>query len=389
MNHRLGPDDIAFVLHDAAPRLLVHSVDPTGAGEELRTIGTVVALDDEYDDLVETESSVHVDAAVDLDAPVLLTYTSGTTGRPKGVVLTHANLLYNAMNWLIAGDFRASDVALAITPFFRVGGLAVTLLETFLVGGTNVIMGAFEPRRALQLIEQHRVSVLFGGPELLRGLDADPSFATTDFSSVRVVLHGRRARYRNRFSGPSSGAASRSCRATASARPGRSCCCWSPRDMTRKVGSAGRPVFFTESRVVGMDGAEVAPGDVGEIVARGPNVTPGYWNNPDATRRAIDDDGWLHTGDAARVDDEGYVSIVGSHGRRVLDRRRARASGRCRASAPRTPRGSRMPRSSDAPTRAWARAGVGFVVRAGDDAVTEHEILALAAAAARRAGRGE
>ncbi len=190
VNYRLGPDDVAFILRDAAPRLLVHSVDPTGAGEVLHTIGTVLELGTEYEDLVKAASPVPSDASIDLDAAALLTYTSGTTGRPKGVVLTHANLLFNAMNWLIAGDFRAGDVALAITPFFRVGGLAVTLLETFLVGGTNVVMDVFEPRRVLQLIEQHRVSVLFGGPDLLRGLEADTSFGATDFSSVRVCYTG-------------------------------------------------------------------------------------------------------------------------------------------------------------------------------------------------------
>jgi fatty-acyl-CoA synthase len=148
-----------------------------------------------------------------------------------------------------------------------------------------------------------------------------------------------------------------------------------PRDMTRKVGSAGRPVFFTESRVVGADGAEVAPGDVGEIVARGPNVMSGYWNNPEATRRAIDDDGWLHTGDAARVDDEGYVSIVG----RLVDALTIDGVLVHPGDVERVLMDH--PLVEDAavvgrPHPVMGEVGVGFVVRAGDDNTTEHEILA-------------
>jgi acyl-CoA synthetase (AMP-forming)/AMP-acid ligase II len=374
VNYRLAPDDLAFVLRDAAPRVLVHSAEPTGVGEELRTIECVVDLERGYEDLVRTVAAGSSEVTVDLDTTALLTYTSGTTGRPKGVPLTHGNLLANAMNWLIAGDFRTGDVALAITPFFRVGGLAVTLLETFLVGGTNVVMDVFEPRHALQLIEQHQVSVLFGGPELLRGLDAHPSFGTTDFSSVRVCYTG---------GAPVPEPLLRSfmdrgipiLQGYGLSEAGPLVLLLEAADMARKVGSAGRPVFFTESRVVGVDGADVAAGDVGEIVARGPNVTAGYWNNPDATRRAIDDEGWLHTGDAARVDDEGYVSIVGrladafSIGGVLVfpgDAERALLD---------------HPAIEDAavvgrPDPGLGEWGVGFVVRVGDDTTAEPEILA-------------
>jgi acyl-CoA synthetase (AMP-forming)/AMP-acid ligase II len=310
VNYRLATDVVAFIIDDAAPRLVVHASEASRTLSALDDVDTRVSLETGYEALLGDGSTERADAVVGFDDAALLTYTSGTTGRPKGVVLSHANLTFNAMNWLISGDFRPTDVSLAIAPFFRVGGLAVTLLETFLVGGAVVVMGEFEPRRALQLVERHRVSVLFGGPELLRGLEADASFATVDFSSVRVCYTG---------GAPVPEPLLRSyfergipiVQGYGLSEAGPLVLLLDPRDMVRKAGSAGRPVFFTESRVVGPDGPEVAPGQVGEIMARGPNVMRGYWNNPEATAAAIVEGSWLRTGDAARIDDEGFVTIVG------------------------------------------------------------------------------
>lgn len=329
INFRLPADDVTYIVEDSGCRVLVHSPEVADAVAALRSqssvVHTYVPLDasdhrgPDYESLLASAAPDPVDTPVAHDDIGLMVYTSGTTSRSKGVMLTHGNLTWNAVNFLVAGDFRADDVSLAIAPFFRTGGLAVTLLETFLVGGTVVLMGSFEPGRALQLIEEHEVTILFGGPELLQSLEDHPRFLGTDFTNVRVCYTGGAPvpehllrSYLDREIPILQGYG------LSEAAP--LALLLEPKDMLRKIGSAGHPPFFTDVRIVRPNLTDVAAGEVGEVLVSGPNVMAGYWNRPDLTQETLVDGRWLRTGDAARRDDEGYVYIVG----RMVDAYRTR-----------------------------------------------------------------
>ncbi|MDP8930420.1 MAG: AMP-binding protein [Actinomycetota bacterium] len=225
-------------------------------------------------------------------------------------MLSHGNLTWNAVNFLVTGDFRPDDVSLAIAPFFRVGGLGVTLLETFLVGGSVVLMPTFESGRALELIERYGFTVLFGGPDLLQALQDHPSFPRTDMSSVRICYTGGAPVPEHLIrSYLERGVPILQGYGLSEAAP--LALLLDAEDMTRKIGSAGKPPFFTDVRIVRPDLTDVAPGEVGEVLVSGPNVMKGYWNRPDATAETIVAGHWLRMGDAARSDDEGYIYMVG------------------------------------------------------------------------------
>lgn len=319
INFRLGVDDIAYIIQDAGCRVVVYASDVADTMAALRSscsLHTCIAVADadaedaSYEALLASAPAAHVQAPVTHDDLALMVYTSGTTGRPKGVMLTHGNLTWNALNFLAAGDFREGDVSLAIAPFFRVGGLAVTLLETLLVGGTVVLMGSFHAGEALRLIDRHGVTILFGGPELLQALKDHPRFPHTDFSSIGVCYTGGAPVPEHLLrSYLERGIPIRQGYGLSEAAP--LALLLDPADMLRKIGSAGRPAFFTDVRIVRPDLTDAPAGDVGEVLVSGPNVMKGYWNRPELTRKTIIDGGWLRTGDAARRDDDGNVYIVG------------------------------------------------------------------------------
>ena len=225
-------------------------------------------------------------------------------------MLTHGNITWNVINFLSVVDFRSDDVTIAIAPFFRTGGTGVNVLPVLFTGGTVIVPETPDPDEILRLIEQQRVTIGFGNPDLLEALTRSPRWPTADFSSVRFYITGGRTRPGASHPRRTWNEASRSSRGTGSPRPRRSCC-----SSTRRAPCArsGRPESRHCSSTSGLCDPTAPTVDrtrPGELLVSGPNVMVGYWDRPDATREAIDEDGWLRTGDAARIDDEGYVWIV-------------------------------------------------------------------------------
>jgi len=245
------------------------------------------------------------------DTPLVIAYTSGTTGRPKGAVLTSNNFFWNAMNDLLTIDLRSDDVTITLLPMFHIGGLGLFLLPTLLAGGRAVIPPRFDPEQALRLIEQERVTVVFGVPTVHQRLLEAIDRLRPDLSSVRMFYSGGapcpvdliRA-YHERGIPFGQGYGLTETAPTVFMMADEA-------DYLRKAGSIGRPAPFNRVRLLDpATGAPAAPGQVGEIVVKGPNVFAGYWRNPEATAQAVRD-GWFHTGDLARADEEGFVTIVG------------------------------------------------------------------------------
>jgi long-chain acyl-CoA synthetase len=266
------------------------------------------------------------DVSIDPEDDATIFYTSGTTGRPKGAVGTHRNICtnqlslayVNARNRLRSkGEATAPEgtsvqnAYLLSVPFFHATGCHSILVANTLFGGKLVIMYKWDPGRALELIERERVTTFGGVPAMVMQVLDHPDFAKRDLSSVRTVGYGGAPappdlvrRIKEHFPGgsPSNGYGLTETSSVTTMNAGD--------DYVRKPDSVGPPVPVCDVKVVaeGSD-APLPLGEVGELWIKGPNVVRGYWNKPEATAAAFTD-GWLHSGDVARIDDEGFVYIV-------------------------------------------------------------------------------
>jgi long-chain acyl-CoA synthetase len=266
--------------------------------------GGTVCLDDllgaEPAPIVEREPS-------DLAA---LMFTSGTAGAPRAAMLSHRNLLVNIRQVLAAADDvqRADDVAFGLLPLFHIFGLNVVLGGTLATGSRVVLVERFDPVSALETIELHRITLISGPPTMWAAFAGLPGVEAGAFASVRTAVSGAAKL-------PVEVAQAVEARFGLHLREGyglteASPVVCSPSGTDAPPGSVGIPVPGVEVRLVDPDGDDVLVGDAGELWVRGPNVFAGYWNDPDATRRVLSDDGWLRTGDVAVVDDDGYLFIV-------------------------------------------------------------------------------
>lgn len=315
VNPRLKTPEIEYILTDCAPKVVAYGGQLADAAAELEPklgVERWLAVDEAatgepFEAFLATGAPEMPDVEVAQDDVALIMYTSGTTGNPKGAMLTHGNLFYQYMNALIAQDLRQDEVHLAVAPLWHIAGLNMVAVPTFTLGGRIIIHRGFEIRAVLDEIERSRVTSAFMVPAMLDMLSQSPEFADADLTSLRAVMVG------------GSPVPERTIRTfldrevpimqgfgMTEASPG--VCMLESRDGLAKIGSAGRQHFFTELRVLDLNGDDVAPGENGEIVARGPNVMKGYWNNPEATERAVVD-GWYHSGDIGVLDEDGYLFI--------------------------------------------------------------------------------
>ncbi|HEV2754226.1 MAG TPA: long-chain fatty acid--CoA ligase [Actinomycetota bacterium] len=244
------------------------------------------------------------------DDLAVLAYTSGTTGEPKGAMLTHGNLLANIEQQMsMDAHVEPSDVLLLSLPLFHIFGLNVTLGLLVRTGASGVLTERFDPVECLRLIPEHGITVMFGAPTMYTALIGTPGAESYDLSSVRLAISGAAPlpaevlhRFKELFGvdvyegyGLTETAPTlTSNRMAAAPRPG----------------SIGKPLPGVEIRLVDESGEDVELGDPGEIIARGPNVFAGYWHKEEETRRAFTPDGWFRTGDVAVQDEDGYLHIV-------------------------------------------------------------------------------
>ncbi|MFZ3418039.1 acyl-CoA synthetase [Arthrobacter sp. 3Tela_A] len=324
LNTRLAPPEIQFALQDSGSTVLVNTL----ALDELAVRGSVdtaVGLRLLVDDgsgaaRAETgppvqpfesafgEPAGFADAAVDLEDGAIILYTSGTTGQPKGALLTHANLAWNCFNVLVDYDVAENDIALMISPLFHVASLDMGVLPNLLKGATVILETRFEPGRTLELIEKYRATYISGVPTTYQLLCEHPDWAKRDISSLRKLTCGGSAvplrvidAYEERGLSFSGGYGMTETAPGATALP--------PSYSREKAGSAGIPHFFTSVRVARPDGSAADPGEVGEVQISGPNVIKSYWNRPDATESAFDGADWFRSGDMGYYDGDGFLFI--------------------------------------------------------------------------------
>ena len=303
LNSRLAADEHRWIVDDAEPRLLLadpgfhdHLVDAAGGR-------TVVAVGD--DDRLDGRDPV--DRIGTRRHPLLLAYTSGTTGRPKGAVLDQEAMWANAVNGAHAHDLTSRDRVLTLLPLFHVGGLNIQTLPTLHAGGAVLLHRAFDPGLFLDDVERWQPTWSLLVPATLQAVSAHPRFDQADFSSLVGLMTGSStvpdAVTRPFFDrGIAVGQIYGSTETAPTAIALRA-------DLAADhPGSCGKPSTTCEVRVVDDEGADVAPGVSGELLVRGPNVLREYWRNPEATATSLVS-GWFHTGDVGHLDDEGWVHI--------------------------------------------------------------------------------
>ncbi|MFK0120862.1 long-chain fatty acid--CoA ligase [Streptomyces sp. NPDC090994] len=319
LNTRLTAPELAYNLSDSGSTVLVHTAGQAGSARAAAAEAGVthrIALtgddDDEalgYEGLLAGSRADHLDETVGLEDPCIIMYTSGTTGRPKGAVLSHANLTWNSVNVLVDTDLAGDEVTLVAAPLFHTAALNMTCLPTLLKGGRVVLLEAFDADRALELVESLGVTYMFGVPTMFDAMAARPRWAAADLSSLRTLTcGGAPVPARTLTTYLDRGLAFSQGYGMTEASPG--VLFLDKEHTSTKAGSAGLPHFFTDVRVVRPDGRDAGPGEPGEILVHGPHVMTGYWGRPAVTEAAFADGGWLRTGDVARTDAEGYVYIV-------------------------------------------------------------------------------
>lgn len=322
INTRLSNQEIIYILNDSRAEALfydaVYHKTILEIGEHLDTVKFFVSSSSEgrdfaidYEKLIAGNSDKSFLAQVHDSDPCQLVYTSGTTGRPKGAILTHGNVIWNFFNTIFLREDPPGARILIIGPLFHVAPLNNQLTIHIGLGGTIVFIPKFEPELVFRVIERERISVMVAAPSVYNFIVNHPKISKYDLTSIRHLTSGAdklvtetRNRILECFKGVRGVYNAYGCtEATATITVLKAS------ESAEKDESVGRAAPFLQARILGPEGKALEAGETGEICCCGPNVMQGYFNKPEATSEAIRD-GWLHTGDLARMDDEGYFYIV-------------------------------------------------------------------------------
>ena len=323
LNWRLTVAELDYILKDSAPLLLIHDVEfsETAAALQARcAIPSLLCIDKRA--LARAAANPYEAAlasglarpapreALSHDDVVTIMYTSGTTGHPKGAMITHGMNFWNCVNLGTPAGVGQDTVHLSVLPLFHTGGLNCYSNPVLHAGGTVVIMRNFDPGQALQVIGDaaQRITHFFGVPAPYQFMAQHPDFASTDLSRLRSAgVGGAPCALAILQAWADRGVVLMQGFGMTETSP--ACIFLDPADAIRKLGSTGKALMHTEARIVNDAGADCGPDEIGELWVAGPNITPGYWNRPDATAAAFEGR-WLKTGDAARRDAEGFFYIV-------------------------------------------------------------------------------
>jgi long-chain acyl-CoA synthetase len=321
MNVLYKPAEIEYIVKDSGARALLtiaalapQALQAAAAAPDLEKV--IVATPDEmagailWRDAFGQASEAAPNVVVGDQDIAVIPYTSGTTGRPKGAMLTHRNLIANCEQCEHVERIKPQedDVVWIALPLFHIYAMNVGMNLTVKNGGTMALIERFEPASALESIQKNKCTVLYGAPPMFVVWSQMPNIRDYDLSSVRYIASGAAAlpvKIMELFESMAGAPISEGYGLT-EASPVVTSNAAGP---VTKPGTVGKPIPGVEVKIVDADGAEVAPGELGELICRGENIMKGYWKQPEATAEALRD-GWLYTGDLATMDEDGYFSIV-------------------------------------------------------------------------------
>jgi fatty-acyl-CoA synthase len=321
LNTRLTISELEYIVRDSGLKALLHAGDFAETIQKLKQsvpLDHWLALDQPLDSgdiscaeaLADVREIGHGATPCHPEDLYCVLYTSGTTGKPKGVMIPHRMVVWNAYNTVLSWQLREGDVGPIFTPLYHAGGLGVFLTPLVAIGGTIVLHRGFDAAEVLCAIERERCTVVFGVPTILKMLSEMPGFESADLRHVRWFISGGAPlplslieSYRKRGQVLKQG--------YGLTEVGVNCFAMTAEEALRAPGSIGKPMLFTQAKLVNSQGSVLGAGEVGELLLRGPHVSKGYWNNPEATTNSVDKDGWFRTGDLARFDDEGFFYVAG------------------------------------------------------------------------------
>lgn len=321
LNNRLTPKEFTYILNDSQPSILILDNQFWDTYESFKGSLSfqpkiICSCDspregiDCFGDFLETEEkNQFYETEINLDDPACIMYTSGTTGQPKGAVMSHRNILFNARNCGVHLRYRESDTTLVVVPLFHVTGLNTQLVAFFYVGGTVVIMRQYNTTKMIELLEKHNVTTMITVPTMYTLMLNNSGVESADLSSLHTLLYGGAPMDNKTIVSLQQKLGVELINAyglteTSSVATAMPSC-----DTLRKGASVGVAASGVQLRVVDNMDNDLGVDQVGELWIKGPNIVLQYWNNPTATEENLAG-GWLKTGDYARIDEEGFVYIV-------------------------------------------------------------------------------
>jgi fatty-acyl-CoA synthase len=315
------PHEIEYIVRDSGVRALHYEGEFRESIMALKRMTRVrhwIALGDPIhpahlpygDTVAKLAAEGWTPTACDPEDTYCLLYTSGTTGKPKGVMLPHRMIAWNGYNTAACWQLREDDVSPIFTPLYHAGGIGAFLIPILTIGGTIVLHRGFDAAEIWRTMEKEKCTVVPGVPTIWKLLMEAPEFEQVNLAHVRWFISGEAPLPRHILDAyQKRGVALK--QAYGLTEVGVNCFAMTAEESVRKAGSIGKPLMFTEARLVDAEGRDVPVGEVGELWLRGPHVCNGYWHDPKATEAALDDDDWFHTGDLARRDADGFYYIAG------------------------------------------------------------------------------
>ncbi|KXA96289.1 hypothetical protein AKJ37_05620 [candidate division MSBL1 archaeon SCGC-AAA259I09] len=384
LNFRLAEEELAYMFDDTRPRVLIYDnifrekvekTNPSSLG-----VNYIIELNDEehneYEKLIKENPDEEPRTEVKITDPCVIPYTGGTTGLPKGAVLTHSNVTFHTLSMIKNTDMTAKDTTLTVLPLFHTGGLNLFTTPTIYQGGTLVLQRKFDPEETLEIIERENISIVFAVPAIFRELAYSSKFDEADLSSIRIFMNGgdycppelmekyheKNLNFIHSYGLTESSPGVLANRYTDDKAQEKS-----------KEGSVGKPLFYSAVKIVDDKGEEVETGESGELLTKGPHVIEKYWNKPEETQEAFSN-GWLHTGDIARRDEEDYYYIEGrkkdmivSGGENIY----LSEVERVLSSHPQVKEAAVI----GVPSEKWGEVGMAIIVLEGKEKTTKEEIL--------------
>jgi fatty-acyl-CoA synthase len=322
-NWRLKPYELQYMSNDCAPEvlicapqfaeLLMNSKSGMSCRRYISLDGADIGAVCSYEDMLAEGSPAEPPRpAISEDDPLFILYTSGTTGKSKGAVIPHRQMLWNCINTVISWGLSESDVSPIFTPLYHAGALFIFLAPLLYCGGRVVIERQFEPDLTIRHIMEEKCTVVLGVPTLYQMWYNCASFKTADFSKVRYFVNGGAAIPVELMDAWRAEKGVTFRQGYGLTECGVNCMSMTNEESTRYNGSVGKPIFHSEIKLFDPEGREVGVDEPGELCIKGPTTCLGYWNNAEATAKSLVD-GWFHTGDMARRNADGFFYIIGRY----------------------------------------------------------------------------